>query len=110
MIIKKILTPTEGKLLVTEFYKSELKPGQFCKQKNISYYTLQYWRDKYSIKNNTSAPNANSSEFLPINLIKPKLNSNFIKITLNSKITIELANDFDLLQLKKILEICLSCG
>jgi hypothetical protein len=40
MITKKILTPTEGKLLVNEFYKSELKPGEFCKQKNISYYTL----------------------------------------------------------------------
>ena len=108
MITKKILTPTEGKLLVTEFYKSELKPGQFCKQKNISYYTLQYWRDKYSIKNNSSASNA--SGFLPINLVSPKLNSNFIKITLNSKITIELGNDFDILQFKKILEVCLSCG
>lgn len=108
MIIKKTLTPTEGKLLVTEFHKSGLKPGQFCKQKNISYYTLQYWRDKYSTKNNSLAQN--ESQFLPINLVQPKSNSNFIKITLNSKITIELANDLDLLKFKKILEICSLCG
>ena len=108
MNTKKILTPTEGKLLVAEFYKSELKPGQFCKQKNISYYTLQYWRDKYSNNNNPLA--SNGSEFLPINLVSPKLNSNFIRLILNSKITIELPNDFDYLQFKKILEICLSCG
>lgn len=108
MITKKTLTPAEGNDLASEFYKSKLKPGEFCKQKNITHYTLQYWRDKYSIKNNASE--STKSKFLPINLVQPKLNSNFIKITVNSKITIELSNNFDVLQLKKILEICMSCG
>ena len=108
MITKKALTQIEGKDLITDFYKSKLKPGEFCKQKNITYYTLQYWRDKYLAKNNN--PSINKTNFLPINVVKSKLSSNFIKVIVNSKITIELANDVDLSRFKQILEICTLCG
>lgn len=108
MINKSIYTPTEGRALVAEFYKSGLKPGQFCKQKNISYYTLQYWRDKNIVKNNNLQ--SNNAEFLPIKFEQKKSTSDYIKIRINQKINIELSSDIDLSLFKKILEVCIACG
>lgn len=107
-IIKSKLTIADAPALIAEFYKSGLKTGAFCAQKNITYHQLQYWRKicKTQIKSNQ----ATGPKFLPIKLDQPTSNPVPIKIVINSKITIELATDIDLLQLKKVLEVCMACG
>ena len=108
MISKKTLTSTEGQQLVNEFHKSGIKPGKFCAEKNISYRIFKYWRDKYAVQNKVSESTV--AKFLPINIKQAKSNTTPIKITINSKINIELPDEVNMLQLKKILEICIACG
>lgn len=113
MLNKNTLTPAEGQILVNEFYNSKLKPGKFCQQKNISYYMLRYWRRKSkevkTTKSNVAAQTI-KSKFLPINLMGSKPNIATIKITVNSKIKVELDESIDLSKFKQILEFCISCG
>jgi hypothetical protein len=107
-INKTQLTITDGQALVAEFNKSGLKPGQFCRQKNIAYHIFQYWRDRCKMLNEPKI--VNEAKFLPINLVRPTPKSAAIKITINTKITIELANEVNLMQFKKVLEVCMACG
>jgi hypothetical protein len=94
--------------LVAEFYKSGLKARVFCSQKDITYHQLQYWRKICKSKN--KANELTEPKFLPINLEQPISKSVPIKIIINSKISIELPTEVDLLRLKKVLEVCLACG
>ena len=113
MINKNTFTPAEGKILVDEFYNSNLKPGEFCQQKNIHYHVLQYWRNKYvkiQLKNNSNPSLAVKQKFVPINLVNYKPTSSTVKIYVNDKVNIELSGDFDVNQFKQILEACILCG
>ena len=102
------LTITNAPALIAEFYKSGLKTGAFCAQKNITYHQLQYWRKICKSKN--KANQLKEPKFLPIKLAQPISKSVPIKIIVNSKITIELSTEVDLLPLKKVLEVCMACG
>jgi hypothetical protein len=102
---KTQFTPRAGQALVNEFYNSKLKGSTFCKQKNIPYHILQYWRDKCK-----SIPRASNAKFLPVTMPATITNAYKLKITVNTKITVELPVEIDSLQLKKILEVCVACG
>ena len=108
MINRQKLTIKEGQALVTEFYKSGLKLKEFSIQKNISYHILQYWRERCETLSKSKT--SNDAKFLPVNLVQPTIKVPPIKITVNARITIELPNEVDLLQFKKVLEVCTACG
>lgn len=113
MINKNTFTPAEGKILVDEFCNSNLKPGDFCQQKNIHYHVLQYWRKKYfksQLKNNSNNSLTVKQKFVPINLVNSKPTSSTVKIYVNDKVNIELSGNFDANQFKQILEACILCG
>lgn len=113
MINKNTFTPAEGKILVDEFYNSNLKPGEFCQQKNIHYHVLQYWKKKHlksQPKNNSNLSMAIKQKFVPINLVNHKSTHSTVKISINDKLTIELSGNFDANQFKQILEACILCG
>jgi len=113
MINKPKLTIKDGQALVTEFYKSGLKLKEFSTQKNIPYHILQYWRDRCEIVNKSKT--SNDAKFLPVNLVQSTIKVAPtkvipIKITVNDRIIIELPKEVDLLQFKKVLEVCVACG
>lgn len=108
-ISKPKLTITEGQILIDEYYKSKLKPGAFCVQKKIPYHLFQYWKDRCKMLGESKVVN-DHAKFLPINLISSTIKTNSIKITVNSRITIELADQINLLNFKKVLEVCIACG
>ena len=109
IISKNQFTPREGQALVNEFYASKLKGSVFCKQKNISYHILQYWRARCkSLPSNLPESNA---KFLSVTIPAAATNSTYqIKIAVNNKIIVELPVEIDASQLKKILEVCVACG
>ena len=108
-ISKPKLTITEGQMLIDEYYKSKLKPGEFCLQKKIPYHLFQYWKDRCKMLGGSKVVN-DHAKFLPINLTSSTIKTNSIKITVNSRITIELSDHIDLLNFKKVLEVCVACG
>jgi hypothetical protein len=109
IISKNQFTPREGQALVNEFYASKLKGSVFCKQKNIPYHILQYWRDR--CKSWSSNLPESNAKFLSVTVPAAATNSRSqIKIAVNNKIIVELPAEIDALQLKKILEACVACG
>ena len=109
IINKNQFTIKEGQALVNEFYGSQLKGSEFCKKKNISYHILQYWRARCTKQPKISA--ATNANFLPITPLSIASNKTYvIKIIINAKTVIELPVEIDLLHLKKILEVCATCG
>ena len=111
VISKNQLTPKEGQALVNEFHASKLKGSIFCRQKNISYHILQYWRDRCSVM--ASKKVSSNAKFLPVTIPPQVTNDNQrakIKITVNAKTVIELPIHIDAGQLSKILKACIACG
>lgn len=109
MMSKNQFTPREGQALVNEFYVSKLKGSIFCKQKNIPYHILQYWRDRCkSSPGNLAESNA---KFLSVTVPAAAISHTCqIKIAVNNKIIVELPAEIDASQLKKVLEACVACG
>jgi hypothetical protein len=100
----------EGLAIAAEFYQSKLKPKAFCAQKNIPYHVLKYWRDRCKEQSGTSE--LHQVKFLPVKIVQAesRLQPPTLKIMLSDSLAIEVPNGADLLQLKKVLEVCRACG
>lgn len=101
----------EGQAIAAEFYQSKLKPKAFCAQKNIPYHVLKYWRDR--CKEQGSASESRDAKFLPVKILQAESRlqqTPSLKIMLRDSLAIEVPNGADLLQLKKVLEVCRACG
>ena len=104
---KQKLKLSEGQALIVEYAQSGLKPGVFCAQKNIQYHTLKYWRDRCAAPNTSATSDA---KFLPVKILEQPMQLVPIKIIIKEKVCIEVPSGTDLLQLKNVLQVCMTCG
>ena len=105
------LSNKEGFSIVANYYESKLTPKEFCAKNNIPYHILKYWRHQCD-KNESSKDN--KAKLLPIKLLPPQpveiTHVVPIKIIVNDNFTVEVSKNVDMYILKRVLEVCKTCG
>ena len=108
---KSQMTRAAGLELAESFYQSNLKPKEFCAQKNIPYHILQYWK---VILNNARKECNTQPKFFPVNVLSNKQketsSSMPLRVIINSNLIIEISPHLDVATLKNVIEACKICG
>lgn len=102
-------TKLDWKKLIEEQEKSGLSQAAYCKQHGFNLAKLGYHRGRLKIKQIKQSTSNNNPEFKPVKITSAVSATEEIKITLPNGFQCTLSSQVDILKVKKLIEVLLSC-
>jgi len=102
----KSKTKIDWQKILTEQERSGLSQAEYCRQHHISAAKLSYHRCRFKVREKSSN---NSARFKPIKISSLPPTSDGIKLILPNGFQCEFSSRTDVLQIKKLIEVLLSC-